>query len=51
VKLANIFRNKTYEYLKAKIDELEIAVRSKTSETCIGLSMIVRRVTSLELID
>jgi len=44
------FRNKKKEYLKPKIDELELTVRSRLSETCIGVSMIVCRVTRLELI-
>ena len=44
------FRNKKKLYLKAKIDELKTTVRPKLSETCIGVSVILRRVTSLELI-
>jgi len=38
------------EYLKAKIDELETNSKIKNIRTCIGASMILRRVTSLELI-
>ena len=40
------FRNKKKGYLKAKIDELE-SNRSKISETCIGASVTLRRITSL----
>ena len=43
------FRNKKKVYLKAIIEELE-TIRPKILETCIGASMTVRRVTSLELI-
>jgi len=35
------FRNKKKEYLEPKIDELELTVRSRLSETCIGVSMTV----------
>ena len=42
-------RNKKKAYLKAKIQEVEM-VRSKILGTCIGASMKLRRVTSLELI-
>ena len=45
------FRNKKKAYLKAKIDELEETnIRSEIIETCIGASVILRKVTSLELI-
>jgi hypothetical protein len=45
------FRNKKKEYLKAKIQELETKSKvKKKSENCIGASMILRRVTCLELI-
>ena len=44
------FRNKKKEYLKAKIDELEINSKIKKSEACIRASLILRWVTSLELI-
>jgi ribonuclease HII len=45
------FRKKKKEYLKTKIDELETNSKiKKISETCIGASMILRRVTRLELI-
>ena len=43
------FRNKKKEYLKAKIGELE-SNRLKISETCLGASVTLRRITSLELI-
>jgi hypothetical protein len=36
-------------YLTANIEELE-TVRSKILETCIGASMTLRRITTLELI-
>jgi hypothetical protein len=45
------FRNKKKEYLKAKTKEHEINSKiKKISGTCIGASVILRRVTSLELI-
>ena len=44
------FRNKKTEYLKAKIDELEPDSKIKKSETCKGSSLVLRRVTSPELI-
>jgi len=50
VKLTDISGRKK-EYLKPKIDELETNGRIKISATCIGASMIVRSVTSLELIQ
>ena len=43
------FRNKKKEYLKAKTDELETKNKIKKSETCMGASVLLRRVTSLEL--
>jgi hypothetical protein len=44
------FRIKTKEHLKAKIEELETNSKLKILRTCIGASMTLRRVTSLELI-
>ena len=44
------FRNKKKEYLKAKIDNLRLTVRQK-KVTCIGASMILRRVTNLEIMQ
>ena len=44
------FRNKKKEYLKAKIEELETNSKIKSSGTCIGASVTLRRVTSLEII-
>jgi hypothetical protein len=44
------FRNKMKEYLKAKIYVIETNTKGKKSEICIGASMILRRVTTLELI-
>ena len=44
------FRNKKKAYLQAKIEELEITIRSKILGTCIGAPITLRRVTSLELI-
>jgi hypothetical protein len=43
------FRNKKKEYLKANIDELETKSKIKNSKICIGESMTLRRVTSLEI--
>jgi hypothetical protein len=45
------FRNKKKEYLKAKIDEFETNSTIKTSEACKEASIILRRVTGLELIS
>jgi hypothetical protein len=42
-------RNKKKEYLKAKIDELETNSKRRISETCLGKTMTLRRVTSLQL--
>jgi hypothetical protein len=44
------FRNEMKESLKAEIDELETSSKSKVSETCLGASGTLRRVTSLEMI-
>ena len=44
------FRNKKQENLKTKIEELETNSKFKILGTCIGTSMTLRRVTSLELI-
>jgi len=44
------FSNKKREYLKAKIEERESNSKPKISGTCLGPSMTLRRVTSLELI-
>jgi hypothetical protein len=38
------------EYLKAEIDELKTNSKVKTTETHIGASVTLRRVTSLDLI-
>jgi vacuolar-type H+-ATPase subunit D/Vma8 len=42
------FRNKKKAYLNAKIEELEAYSRIKILGTCIGASMTLRRVNSLE---
>jgi hypothetical protein len=44
-------RNKKTEYLKPKLVNLKLTVRPRISETCIGVSLTVRRVTRLELIQ
>ena len=44
------FRNKKQVYLKAKLRNLKLTVRSKLLGTYLGASMTVRRVTSLEII-
>jgi len=44
------FRNKKKEYLKTKIDEVETNSKIKLLYTCIEASVILRMVTSLELI-
>jgi methionyl-tRNA synthetase len=43
------FRNKKKEYLKLKLMNLKQTVRTRISETCLGASMTLGRVTSLEL--
>jgi hypothetical protein len=43
------FKNKRKEYPKAKIDELELTVRSKISESYIWVSVILSRVASLQI--
>jgi hypothetical protein len=45
------FRNKKKVHLEAKIEELEANIRSKIFGTCIGASVTLRRVTSLDLIQ
>jgi len=44
------FRTKEKDYLKAKIDELEINGKLKISETIVGALVTLKRVTSVELI-
>ena len=44
------FRNKKKAYLKLKLRNLKLTVRSKILGTCIGASVTLRRGTSLELI-
>jgi hypothetical protein len=44
------FRNTKKEYLKAKMSNLKLRVRSKISKTYTGASVILRRVNSPELI-
>jgi len=44
------FRNKTKKCLNAKIDELVTKSKIKISRTCVWASVILSRVTSLELI-
>jgi hypothetical protein len=44
------FQNKAYEYVKAKIGEMYTNSKIQKSEICIGASMNLRTVTSLELI-
>ena len=44
------FRNKKKAYLKVKIEDLKLTVRSTMSGTCIGALMTSRRGTSLELL-
>ena len=45
--IRQVWKKKKKEYQKVKIDELE---RSKVSQICIGLSVILRRVNGLKLI-
>jgi len=44
------FRNKKEAYLKDRIEELETN-RSKILGTCVGVSITLRRVTSIEVIE
>jgi len=44
------FRNKKKAYLKLKLRNLKLTLRSKVLGTFVGTSMILRIVTSLELI-
>ena len=44
------FTNKKKAYLKAKIEDLKLTVRSTISGICIGALMTSRRGTSLELL-
>jgi len=44
------FRNKKKVYMKAKFEELETNSKIKILGTCIGASVTLRRVTSLQLI-
>jgi hypothetical protein len=48
VKLVDISGIKKNENLKANIDELETNSKIKKHQTCIEVSMTLRRVTSLE---
>jgi hypothetical protein len=43
------FRNKNKEYLKSKM-KMKLTVRTRISEACIGASMTLSWVTSLEMI-
>ena len=45
------FRNKEKKIWKLKLMNLKLTVRSKILGTCIGVSMTLRRVTSLELVQ
>jgi len=44
------FRNRRKEYLKLKLVNLKLTVKSEISRTCIGAPLSLRRVTSLELV-
>jgi hypothetical protein len=44
-------RNEMKESLKGKIDELETSSKFKITETCVGTSGTLRRVTSPEMIE
>jgi hypothetical protein len=44
------FRNKKKAYLRAKIENAKLTVRSKILGTCTGASMTLRRGTSLDVI-
>jgi hypothetical protein len=42
------FRKKKREYVIAKINDLETKYKTRIPETCVGASVTLRRVTSLE---
>jgi hypothetical protein len=44
-------RNKRNEYLKLKLVNLKLTVRTRISETCVGASLTLKRVTSQELVQ
>ena len=44
------FRNMKREYLKAEFEKFENKSKTKVLGTCIGASMNVRRITTLELL-
>jgi hypothetical protein len=50
VKLVEISGRKK-EYMKPNLMEMKITARPRISETCIGASMILREVSSLEIIE
>jgi len=50
MKLVDISGTKRRDIRNLKLMNLKITVRSNIPETCIGTSMILSRVTSLELI-
>jgi len=50
MKLVDVFRNNTKEYLKAKIDELETISKIKNIRDLYRDICALRRVTSVELI-
>ena len=50
MELADISGIKKKKYLKSKIDVLEANSMIKKLETCIGASMTLRKVTTLDLI-
>ena len=47
---SRLFRNKKKAYLKAKIEDLETNSKIKNIREFIGVSVTLRKVTSLELI-
>ena len=51
VKLADISEEKRRNIWKLKLINLKLTVRYEISETCIGASLTLIRVTSLELIQ
>jgi len=48
--MTDISGEKKEEYMKVRVQELETNSKIKILETCIGASVTLRRVTSLELI-
>ena len=47
-KASRLYRNKKKEYLRTKIDKIETKSKIENADICMGASMILRRITSLQ---